>query len=399
MTATPEQLNIRHLLAANHVYLAKNVTEAAESLFLSQSAVSQGLTKLENQIGCKLFSRSNSGVTPTELGKIFLYRTNRAINHMERARLLLEHTANRNFSRTLTVSMLRSFVKTVQTESLSLSAAHLGISQPSVHRSVASFERTCRTKLFYRSAFGVQPTHQARQVAQCVELYFSELQQALDALEQARGGTNGHLNIGSLPLARSQWVPMAITQLLKKYPAAAISISDGPYNNQINDLIHGRVDILVGALRDTSRSLPILDTQLFNDELSIVVRKGHPLERVQDLDLEQLSHYAWITPKKEAPGRKVFEQLFAAENVAVPNQIIECGSLVAIRKLLLMSNRATLLSYKQVADDVDAGILTVLPKLLPQTSRKIGFSCRRDWEATPLQQQFIVELTAAASLT
>lgn len=399
MYPKPEQFNIRHLLAANDIYQAKSVTEAAKHLFLSQSAVSQGLSKLEQQLGCKLFDRSNAGATPTESGMVFLYRTNRAITYLDRARTILGHKKAAHFSRALTVSMLKAFAQTARTESLSLSAAQLGISQPSVHRSVEGFERVCRTKLFYRSAFGVQPTHQARQVAQCVELYFSELQQALDTLEQARGGTNGHLNIGSLPLARSQWVPTAITRLLDKYPAAEVSIFDGPYDNQINDLIHGRVDILVGALRDTSRSLPIIDTPMFDDELSIVVRKGHPLERVQYLDLEQLRHYAWITPKKETPGRKVFEQLFTAENLAVPTQIIECGSLAAIRKLLLMSDRATLLSYKQVADDVDAEILTVLPKRLPQTSRTIGFSRRKDWEATPLQQQFIVELTAAVSPT
>jgi len=393
MTPAVDNLNIRHLLAANYIYQSKSVTEAAASLFLSQSAVSQGLTKLEHQLGCKLLSRSNAGATPTEIGEVFLYRANRAINYLDRAGVILGQDATANFSRTLTASMLKAFAQTVRTESLSLAAAQLGITQPSVHRSIEGFERVCRTQLFYRSAFGVQPTHQARQIAQCVELYFSELQQSLDTLEQARGGTNGRLNVGSLPLARSQWVPAAITALLAQYPAANISIFDGPYETQINDLVHGRIDLLVGALRDATKSLPIVEVPIFEDELSIVVRKGHPLETARQIDPVTLSNFDWITPRRETPGRKAFEQLFNSAGLQAPSQVIECGSLVAVRKLLLMSDRVTLLSSKQVADDVDAEILSVLPKRLPETSRTIGLCYRKDWEPTPLQERFIAELT------
>ncbi len=52
----------------------KSITKAAENLYISQSAVTQSIKKLENQIGDKLFARHKSGVTLTEAGKtLFLY--------------------------------------------------------------------------------------------------------------------------------------------------------------------------------------------------------------------------------------------------------------------------------------------------------------------------------------
>jgi DNA-binding transcriptional LysR family regulator len=55
-------------------------SRAAESNFISQSAVSQQLAKLESDLGVQLISRGGGLVTPTEAGKAF-YRGAREILH------------------------------------------------------------------------------------------------------------------------------------------------------------------------------------------------------------------------------------------------------------------------------------------------------------------------------
>lgn len=53
------------------VALYGNITKAANSLYISQPAVTKSLQKLETELGITLFNRSPKGVTLTENGKIF----------------------------------------------------------------------------------------------------------------------------------------------------------------------------------------------------------------------------------------------------------------------------------------------------------------------------------------
>lgn len=57
-----------------------NFSKAAENLFVSQSALSQSITKLEDEIGLQLFSRTNKGVFLTYAGEIFLEEANKIIS-------------------------------------------------------------------------------------------------------------------------------------------------------------------------------------------------------------------------------------------------------------------------------------------------------------------------------
>ena len=55
----------------NKLFETRNMTKAAEQLFVSQPALSQCLRRIEQQLGFTLFSRSNKGLVPTERGLLF----------------------------------------------------------------------------------------------------------------------------------------------------------------------------------------------------------------------------------------------------------------------------------------------------------------------------------------
>ena len=64
---------------------AGNVTRAAESLFVSQSAVSQSIMQLEYKLGCKLFNRSKRGVRLTSEGEVLFSYVNNAVSLIDNA--------------------------------------------------------------------------------------------------------------------------------------------------------------------------------------------------------------------------------------------------------------------------------------------------------------------------
>jgi LysR family transcriptional regulator, regulator for genes of the gallate degradation pathway len=135
---------------------------------------------------------------------------------------------------------------------------------------------------------------------------------------------------------------------------------------------------------------------LFDDALSIVVRREHPLLRRDTPDATELADLGWIVPREGTPARDHFNAYFVERGVNAPSTFIECSSLVATRGLLMKSDRAALLSVRQARVDIDSGQLAILTDPLPGTARPIGLTYRRDWQPTAVQAAFVDELRTAS---
>ncbi|WP_425755239.1 LysR family transcriptional regulator [Ihubacter sp. rT4E-8] len=70
----------------------KSFTKSAEAFYISQSALSQKISKLEKELGLKLFSRSNRTVTLTDAGFAFFSHAEEVMHAWERL-----HTAMRTY--------------------------------------------------------------------------------------------------------------------------------------------------------------------------------------------------------------------------------------------------------------------------------------------------------------
>ncbi len=384
-------LSLKSLRMAQLVRDERSFSRAAERIPLTQSAVSQAVRKLERDLGYTLFESSPAGVLVTEAGARFLRRTDRAIAYLKEIEETLSRSVGIKVSliHRTTTSQLRAFIEVYEQQSYSRAAQKLSLAQPSVHKAVRDFENLCHTRFYRRSPQGVEATWSARQIAQKASLFFAELDQAIAETREYYGIMDGKLRIGALPLARASLIPKATIDLLKQYPQARVSIVDGPYDEQLNQLLTGELDIIIGALRTPHPSPLVIQEELFEDHLYLVTGAHHPLASKSDYDPRTLQTLSWVAPRKGTPARAVFEGYFKAAGLEPPKKIIECSSLIAIRGILLESEFAALLPAKQVSVDVLTGALAISPKAIEGTSRPIGITYRKDWVPTGLQDSFL----------
>lgn len=390
-------LNIRHLHCALEIKKYCNLSEAARQVHLTQSALTQSIKKLEESIGWTLFTRSSSGMFVTPEGDVFLNRFGRAFSLLESFATTLfsaDKHGRTSFLRGVTARQLDALVHIVELQSYTAASVKMGLSQPTLHRTIRDLETLCQQTLFNRSPTGVEATWRARQFSRIASLYFSELSQGLDEVAELNGEKLGNVRIGSLPLARSEIVPKAVLALLEEAPGANISIVDGPYEEQLHALLHGHIDILVGALRFPALSDDIEQIPLFDDYLSIVTGSHHPLAARCPLTTQDWQSLKWIAAKEGTPARKAFGDLLQAICPDHAYEVIECSSLMAIRGLLINSDRAAILPARQVEIDVAAGLLAVNPTPLSDAPRQIGYTLRKNWHPTRLQKEFLDHLRA-----
>jgi len=389
----PRPLNLRHLLAATAVARHGGISRAASEMNITQPALTQALARLEAALGERLFARAAAGTSLTPEGQIFLPRVERAFEALRNTEKFLPNAPP--LHRKAGAVHWRCLAAVLEQHGVRQAAGALGLAQQSVHRALLSLEAFCGTKLFLRTGQGLEPLPTARLLARGASLAFAELRQGQAALRERRGLMDGRIVIGALPLARSHLVPHAVTRLLNRFPDARLQIIDGPYNELLDGLIHGRVDCIVGALRPGAPTPGIIQEQWFLEPLSIILRPGHPL-LAQTPDAAALAALSWVVPREGTPARNSFNAFFAAAGLPPPRHVVECSSLVAARGLLRQSDRGAIFSHSQVRYELETGQLAALGDQLPGSERPIGMTTRQDWHPTQLQSAALDALRETA---
>ena len=394
--------NLRHLRAFRVVAAHQSISRASEEVFLSQPAITQAIAKIEQALDVELFTRRTDGVFITEAGKLFLVRTERAQEFIkagiEAARRISSTKSGKGFAnldQLVSGVQLRALISIAETGNFSLAARLVGISQPSLYRAARDLERLSAMALFRKTGQGIELTPAAEIWARFAKLAFAELKQGYTEIEEYRGVDSGRIVVGTMPLARTYILPTAITRITKSRPGIQISVIDGRYEDLLHGLRYSEIDILIGALRNPPPIDDVVEEAIFDDELALIVRAGHPLADNKKITIEDLATYPWITPREGAPTRTKFEELFAAQKCLIPTRIVEASSLILIRGLLMESDRITILSAHQIRHEEEQGLLVQLPFDLGDTSRPIGLTTRRDWHPTSTQAAFVEALRTA----
>lgn len=390
----PFDLNLRHLRALSDVIAQRSLSRAADGAGLSQPALTQGLGKMEKQLGVLLFDRHPDGVTPTGAGTALADRAERAFAQLAAAARRSGRGRVRGFSspeRLMTATQLAAFLHFADAQGFAGAAAASGLSQPAIHRAVRELEQICAVPLAERRGRGMVLTAAGRSMARGARLAAGEITAGID---EARGNKNEgrRIAVGAMPLSRALVLPHALAHFLRDTPEAIVDVIEGSWRELVDPLLDGEIDLMIGALRDDPP--PGLEqAPLFTDRLAIFGREQHPLAG-KTVSLADLRTQSWVVGPVGTPLRAHWEALFDGQSP--PPVPVECGSVMVIRGLLMRSDLLTLLSPDQVAMEIAAGALARVGPDLPDRARVIGISTRSGWRPTRAQQRLIDLLNIAS---
>ena len=160
MSRAYELPNIRHLRAFTLVARHNSVKKAATAIYLSQPAVTQAVSKLEELFGCPFFVRQRSGMYCTPHGELVRARVERALEEISSVLGLpsgqgRQSGASGDPIRMLSTAHLRAIIAVADHGSFTVAARSLGIMQPSLHRTARTLEQIVGLKLFVRTSQGM----------------------------------------------------------------------------------------------------------------------------------------------------------------------------------------------------------------------------------------------------
>lgn len=187
----------------------------------------------------------------------------------------------------LSLKQLRIFISAADLQSITLAAASLNVSQPSVSLAIAELENRLGVQLLVRhhargvalTAAGTDVLREARKLL----AHASELQAMANALGEA---PRGRLKIGCLTYLVPRYLPSLLSSFAVAHPEIEVDFIEGDQKRLVESLMTGETELAFSYDLDLPNSVhsePLVDLTPY-----VIVHKRHPLTKHKRIKLRQL---------------------------------------------------------------------------------------------------------------
>uniref|UniRef100_UPI003F4949BE LysR substrate-binding domain-containing protein n=1 Tax=Nonomuraea bangladeshensis TaxID=404385 RepID=UPI003F4949BE len=287
-----------------------------------------------------------------------------------------------------------TLVTTIADHGTLISASQaLHITQPVVTRGLREVEEILGVSLFHRGPRGVTPTIYGSSFIAHARTILAQLRQAGGQIDLLTRADVGKVRVGTHLAGSNVLLPHAITSLKAEHPRLAVEVQEATPDRLYEALLAGETDMVVGRL-GAAPPARLHQERLYVEPVLLVTRVGHPAQSFSNPSLSHLTEFPWIFPVEQTALRAELEEAFLHENVALPQDTVECTSMPLVRELLVSTDRiAALPSLIAKSDDR----LALLGTSLRSISRSVGVTVLADVPFVPAASALLNHLRHAAA--
>lgn len=286
---------------------------------------------------------------------------------------------------------LRWFVVLAETEHVTDAAAELSVSQPTLSRALARFEREAGAPLFDRvnrrlrlNAYGqIMLEHARRSIA--------EMRSAGERIAALRDPDTGRVRLAFLHSLASWYVPEQLRRFRETAPAIGFELVQGPAHEITQRVLDGQVDIAITAPRPVSPDFGW--RRLYVDQLCLAVPHGHRLAGRTRVRLSAAAGEPFVALAEQAGLRQLTDQLLAEDNVK-PEIVFEATEIPTVEGLVAAGFGVAVIPVPR--DGVKARAVHV-PILNAGAKREVGLAWDKARDLSPPAQRFAAFLSDNAS--
>ena len=165
----------------------------------------------------------------------------------------------------------------LDTGSLTAAARHLGLTQSTLTRNMATLEMQAAGALFARSRFGVRSTPLGEALAREGRLVQQGLLRSEERIAATKLGLNRQLRIGIGPIIGYAVAPTLIRHMLTKLPDLSISLTVGRPSLLVERLAAAEFDLLIAPSVYEHTPKGIRRYLYLRDRLAVFCGSGHSL--------------------------------------------------------------------------------------------------------------------------
>ena len=171
-------------------------------------------------------------------------------------------------------------------------AEKLFISQPGLSRQIKQMENELGFALFERSNKKVILTKAGKYLKEEVTMLLKNMNDSFSHAQLIHEGMEGQINFGYVGSAMQNVIPQLLLKIKEEHPNVHYSLREMENPDQIDALIQKEIDLAFVRLDKVPKGLEI--KPVFEDTFSLVLPKGHPINKENFQGLKTFKNEAFI---------------------------------------------------------------------------------------------------------
>jgi DNA-binding transcriptional LysR family regulator len=259
----------------------------------------------------------------------------------------------------LSLRKLRQLVTLAQEGNFTRAAEKLGMTQPSLSRSIAELEQSCGLRLFDRGRLGVTLTPAGSDLVGDARQILGQVDSIEQNLELQSRGEAGRVAFGAGPLVASYLMTRLLSVCLARWPALKIRASIDTTSALIQKVLDGTLDFCVCAANRLEPNPALVTKKLSAFKLGYFVRAAHPLAGATGpLAWSELAPYPRAAGTVQPPPEPSLRTIFGPLGTTV-----ECDDYEVLRQAMSQSDAIWLASAQLLERELAAGlVMEIHPK-------------------------------------
>jgi len=279
------------------------------------------------------------------------------------------------------LSQLRTFREVAEALSFTRASQKLNMTQSAVSHQIKALEHELGEPLFIRAKRGVKLSEAGKLALEYAERILEEA----DALRERIGGgeqePRGRVRAAAATQAFVHLFASLFESFMRDHEGIELSFRTTVSTEQtVADILNGAADVGFASLPVYSPALQV--TELFEDELALVLGARHPLAQDGDADLADLRRERFILFEQGASIRRATDAFFKRIDLK-PELALESNDTYFIKLMVEHGLGVSLLPSWSVRDEVKAGRLACLPVRGHRLARSVAMIALGRFQPSP----------------
>jgi len=297
---------------------------------------------------------------------------------------------------TLDSRQIAAFLAIATHGSLGRAAEAMHITQPALSRIVRRLEDDLGAPLFERNSKGMRLTAFGEALLPRATLLQQESLRATEEIQAMRGLSKGTIRVGAIGSIASSILPLAVQQVLARWPNLRIEVVEGVWDRLADALVTHEIDIALGTQMEDGEDICAIADCRWTDTSYVVAACGHELAQKPDLALADTLEQRWvIVPRGTAPHEDM-RRMFARHGFGLPNIVVETRSIVVLKSLVINAGFLSWMPAPMYEVERKAGLIDALPIKGAHAERTLTAFRRREGLLPGPAAKFVEELRRIA---
>ncbi len=260
----------------------------------------------------------------------------------------------------MNLSWLETLITIMDKKSLTRAAEALEISQPAVSKQLRALEAQYGTPLLYRRGREPQLTEAGKIVYRYGQRILQTIDKSLAEVRDLADTVQGELLLGGSTIPGEYILPRLLGAFQQRYPEVTVSLEISDSKEVARRVLAG--EFAAGVIGVQINSQNLQHELIYNDELVVVVPRGHRWEGWETVDLEELCAEQMVVREPGSGTRAVFEQWLQERGID-PGALkyrMELGSTDAVLSAVAAGLGVSLLSTVAAQPRIQSGALAAV---------------------------------------